>query len=223
MKNNKSFLTKEEANFILYFFGVFLLTFSVLYTLGLLPSEISDSENSALDDLRLNAVEMASNTSSNEVIPPPQTVAREPGESPVRIIIPDAKVDVLVQNPNTTNVTVLDEYLRKGAVRYPESALLGDGNVLLFGHSTNWEVVQNQAYKAFNGVEKLKQGALVHVNSLNSRYTYSVTKVTLVNAEEEFIDFSRKDNMITISTCNSFGQKQERYVVEAMFVEKVSL
>lgn len=120
-------------------------------------------------------------------------------------------------------MTVLDEYLRKGVVRYPESALLGDGNVLLFGHSTNWKVVQNQAYKALNGIDKLKRGDLIYVNSKNNRYTYSVTKVTLVNAEEQFVDFSKKDNMLTLSTCNTFGQKQERHVVEAVFESKVSL
>jgi LPXTG-site transpeptidase (sortase) family protein len=222
MSNNKPFLSKDEKNFILYFFGVFLLTFVALYSLGLLPSEISDGEGNALDDLRLNAVEMS--TSKPDVIKPaPQPIVKEAGEEPVRLIIPNAAVDVLVQNPNTTNVTILDEYLRKGVVRYPESALLGDGNVLLFGHSTNWKVVQNQAYKALNGIDKLKKGDLVYVNSKNSRYTYSVVKVTLVDANKEFVDFTRKDNMLTISTCNTFGQKQDRYVVEAVFEGKTSL
>lgn len=221
MNKNKTFLTKDEKHFILYFFGIFLLTFLALYFLGLLPSEISNNKDSALDDLRLNAVEMSSGVSKNPPIK--QQVVKEVGEEPVRIVVPDVSIDVVVQNPNSTDVVVLDEYLRKGVVRYPESALLGDGNVLLFGHSTNWQVVQNQAYKALNGVEKLNRGDLIYVYSKNSRYTYSVMKVTLVNAEEEFVDFSRKENMITISTCNSFGQKQERHVVEAIFESKTSL
>jgi LPXTG-site transpeptidase (sortase) family protein len=220
MSKNNSFLNKDEKSFIFYFFGIFLLTFLVLYFLGLLPSEISNNDDSVLDDLRLNAVEMSGASDTQPVVNP---VVREAGEAPVRLVIPDVSVDVIVQNPNTTNVNVLDEYLRKGVVRYPESALLGDGNVLLFGHSTNWQVVQNQAYKALNGIDKLTRGDLIYVYSNNSKYTYSVTKVTLVNANEEFVDFSRKDNMITISTCNTFGQKQERHVVEAVFESKTSL
>jgi len=43
--------------------------------------------------------------------------------------------------------------------------------------------------------------------------------VRLTTAQEELVDLSpRGGKRLTLSTCNSFGQKSERWVVEASFV-----
>jgi LPXTG-site transpeptidase (sortase) family protein len=141
------------------------------------------------------------------------------GADPIRIIIKDIGVDTTVSNPATSSIAVLDEYLRKGAVRYPGSAQLGKGNVFLFGHSSGLRVINNQAYKAFNNFKLLKGGEEIVVYSLDKEYIYEVESVKLSNAEDAFVDFSIKKNMLTLSTCNTFGQKEERYVVEAVFKE----
>jgi LPXTG-site transpeptidase (sortase) family protein len=219
MSTNKGFLNKGDIKFTLYFFGVFLVTFFGLYSLGLVPSELMNGNSSALDDLKLNAIEMASDSGKQTEISTP-AVEKVMGEEPVRITIPAVDINVIVLNPTSKVNSVLDEYLTRGAIRYPDSALLGDGNVLIFGHSSNWAVVQNQAYKALNGIDKLKAGDLIYVDSDTSRYTYAVTSVVLVNADKEFVDFGTNKNMLTISTCNTFGQKQDRYVAEAEFVNK---
>jgi LPXTG-site transpeptidase (sortase) family protein len=222
MSSHKGFFNKDDIKFTLYFFGIFLVTFFGLYMLGLVPSELLNGQGNTLDDLKLNALEMASDNGKNTKLKAPE-VKKVLGEEPVRITIPSASIDIIVLNPTTKVNTVLDEYLTRGVIRYPDSALLGDGNVLIFGHSSNWAVVQNKAYKALNGIDKLKAGDLVYVDSDTSRYTYSVTSVVLVNADKEFVDFGTNKNMLTISTCNTFGQKQERYVAEAEFVGKQSL
>jgi len=213
MNNYKDFWKKTETKFVLTFTVVFLGSFVVLYALGLVPNEITGGTG-VLDDLRLNAIQM---TESKPV------VDKIVGEEPVRLVIPNAGIDVIVQNPTSKDNIVLNEYLTRGTLRYVDSALLGAGNVLIFGHSSNRAVVQNQAFKALNGIEKLNAGDLIYVDSDTSRFTYVVEKVKLVNAEQEFIDFGSGKNMLTISTCNTFGQKQERYVAEAVFKSKTSL
>lgn len=214
MNNYKAFWKSKEVRFVIVFTGIFFITFTALYSLGLVPNELAGESNGVLDDLRFNAIKMTEDGKKADV--------KIVGEEPVHITIPNTDIDIVVQNPTSKDNTVLDEYLTRGTIRYPDSALLGAGNVLIFGHSSNWAVVQNKAYKSLNGIEKLKAGDLIYVDSATSRYTYSVEKVTLVNAEKEFIDFGTNKNMLTLSTCNTFGQKQERHVVEAVFVSKQS-
>ncbi len=213
MNKNKGFLQKNEVRFVLYFAGVFLVSFTLLYGLGLVPDELTDSRG-ILDTARFNAFKMIQGT---------DTTKNEPGEEPTHITIPNAGVDIIVQNPTTKDNTILDEYLTKGTIRYPDSALLGAGNVLIFGHSSNWAVVHNKAYKSLNGIEKLKKGDMIYVDSASHRFTYSVDTVSLVDANKEYVDFSNNKNMLTLSTCNTFGAKSDRYVVEASFVSKQSL
>ncbi|MES2409712.1 MAG: sortase [Patescibacteria group bacterium] len=214
MNKYKAFWKRGDVRFVSTFTGVFLVSFIGLYALGLVPSEISSESNGVLDDIRFNAMQMTETKA---------TLPKEAGEEPIHLTIPNTDIDILVQNPTTKDNTILDEYLTRGTIRYPDSALLGSGNVLIFGHSSNWAVVQNKAYKSLNGIEKLKAGDLIYVDSATSRYTYSVENVSLVDANKEFIDFGTDKNMLTLSTCNTFGQKQERYVAQANFVSKTEL
>lgn len=221
MNKGKKLLEDKDIKFIGYFSAVFFGSFFLLYMLGLLPNEISSSENNALDAVKLNALEMVSEPETPVYKPDP--IQKEVGEEPVRLVIPLVDIDFVVQNPKTKDNVLLNEYLTRATVRYPDSALLGAGHVLIFGHSSNWKVVQNKAYKALNGIEKLEVGDPIYVYSKDSRYTYAVTKVSMVNASEEFVDFGTGENMLTLATCNTFGSKEDRYVTEAKFVEKVDL
>ncbi len=142
---------------------------------------------------------------------------------PLRIVINKVGVDSQIQNPNTTDTAVLDSELRYGAVHYPGSGTPGNGNMFLFGHSTNLSVVQNQAYKTFNGTQKLEKGDEVFIYSENQKHVYKVLDVRLVSAEETLVDFSVQKDMLTLSTCNNFGEKQERFVVEADYVRSEAI
>jgi LPXTG-site transpeptidase (sortase) family protein len=141
-------------------------------------------------------------------------------EDPVKIEIPILKLSATVANPATTNIEVLDEALLKGAVRYPTSASLGEtGNVVLFGHSSYLPVVGNQAYKTFNGIQKLVAGDAVIVYSSGTAYTYRVRTMQKESANDAGIPLDVTGRVLTLSTCNSFGQKSDRFVVTADFVE----
>jgi LPXTG-site transpeptidase (sortase) family protein len=142
-------------------------------------------------------------------------------EEPVKISIPTISLSASVANPTTTDVGVLDGFLLKGAVRYPTSAKLGEiGNVVLFGHSSYLPIVGNQAYKTFDGIQKLVAGQMITVYSTDAVYTYRVRSVSKESAASDAgIPLSVTGRVLTLVTCNSFATKSDRFIVVADFVE----
>ena len=203
-------LKKSQVKFIVYFLATFLVVFALLYSLGLVPDSIKVNQGDSLKTLWDKAQSKAVNEQLNQGL--------VVGENPTRIVIDKIGVDSPVANPNTTNVATLDDYLRAGAVRYPSSGIIGKGNMFLFGHSSGLAVVRNQAYRAFNGLKDLKSGDIIKVYGVSRVYTYQVTSVTLVDENKALVEFGNNKNMLTLSTCNTFGAKSERYVVEAEFI-----
>lgn len=141
-------------------------------------------------------------------------------ELPTSMAIPVLRLAVIIVNPDTTDIPTLDSMLLKGAVRYPTSAKLGEtGNVVLFGHSSYLPIVKNQAYKTFNGIQKLVAGDVIIVSSAGTEYTYHVRSVSKEDANDAGIPLSVSGRVLTLSTCDSFGKKTDRFVVVADFVE----
>jgi LPXTG-site transpeptidase (sortase) family protein len=118
---------------------------------------------------------------------------------------------------------VLDSFLAKGAVHYPGSGNLGYGNIFIFGHNTRLAVVNNQGFKAFNGLRDLKAGDLIYVYSEKNIFTYKVSSVTLEGADKALVVFNTQIHKLTLSTCDTFGAKSDRYVVEAEYIGKKAL
>jgi LPXTG-site transpeptidase (sortase) family protein len=140
---------------------------------------------------------------------------------PVRIEIPTIGVDTAIVSPASTDVDVLDRALLSGAVHYPDSAELSvDGNMLIFGHSSYLPVVQNKAYQAFNELSELNVGEKIVVHSDTHVHTYTVKQVRLVRAGDAQIVFASDRPMLTLATCNTFGAKQDRWVVTAEWITK---
>lgn len=202
-------MKKSQIKFFIYFITVFIIIFILLYSAGLVPESIKSKEENSLITLWDKAQKKAidNQLKNNNII----------AESPTRIVIEKIGVDSTVSNPNSTKVSVLDEYLKKGAVRYPGSGLIGSGNMFIFGHSTSLKTVNNQAYKTFNNLRNLKIGDDIKVYGEFKVYTYRVSSVVLVDEKQALVKFDNK-NKLTLSTCNTFGEKSERYVVEADFV-----
>lgn len=138
---------------------------------------------------------------------------------PVRIVIDTIGIDTPIENPEATDITTLDTALTRGAVHYPGSGNLEDtSNMFLFGHSSQLPVVHNQAYRAFNDLGKLVEGDLIRVQSETREYHYRVESVEQVRADEAWVEFDSDEKKLTLSTCNNFGSKQDRFVVEASFI-----
>jgi LPXTG-site transpeptidase (sortase) family protein len=200
------------------FLGVFALVFfgsvAVLGQMDLLP----DTSPASAPSVALAADSHPATSVSTST---PVVVS----ELPTKIEVPAINLVAVIANPTTTDVEILDQNLLAGAVRYPTSAKLGEiGNVVLFGHSSYLPVVGNQAYKTFNGIQKLVEGDIVTVSSSDTAYTYRVRSVAKESAASDAgIPLEVTGRVLTLSTCNSFGAKTDRFVVTADFVESHSL
>jgi len=153
-----------------------------------------------------------------------ETVALPTPQSriPMRIVIDRIGVDSSVLTPSSSDITVLDRALLSGAVQYPGSVSAGNrGNMLIFGHSSYLPVVHNQAYRAFNKIGTLELGDIVRVYSDTHIYRYVVKSVRLANADETIIYFDTPVPTLTLATCNTFGAKQERWVVIATLQDEL--
>lgn len=179
---------------------IFFLTLGAADFVGFVPNYLDEGKKVSLSDL-------------------PQ-LSEESGVLPERITAPSINLDLPVQNPATRDVPMLDSALKNGPVRYVDSASLGEkGNILIFAHSSHLPIVRNQMFKAFNRISELKEGDSISVFGGGYEYVYKVSKVRQTDASEEIIDLSPKNGTrLTLSTCDTFGKKSARWVVEADFV-----
>ncbi len=204
-------IKKSQAKFIFYFGTIFILSFLLLYSAGLVPESIKTDQGDSLRTLWDKAQKRAIEKQTNQGL-------INNNEEPVRIVIDKIKVDASIANPNTTNVATLDEYLKHGAVRYPGSGLLGVGNMFIFAHSSDLAVVNNPAYKTFTYIRDLKVGDIIDVYSSSKKYSYEVSSVKLVDGKTALVDLNNQENKLTLSTCNTLGAPSERYVVTADYL-----
>lgn len=195
---------KEKLFFFVQVVGIFAVTFIILYVVGFIPKEFKPA--APIED-----VQTGSSEDTPSYVAQPQTQTR-----PDRIVIDKISLDATIGHPTSQNIQTLDQFLNQGVVHYPGSGFLEEGNIFLFGHSADrFQLVSNPALKIFNGLYKLERGDLITLQADNKEYIYEVTSVALVNADTAFVDFSKTGQTLTISTCNTFGKLQERWVVEA--------
>jgi LPXTG-site transpeptidase (sortase) family protein len=189
---------------ILIAFFVFIISFIILSMIGLVPRSINYFDTKPV----IKNYDQVISINENNYI------------RPDRITIDKVGIDSIIEQPNTVDIPTLDQALNKGAVHYPGSGSVTSGNMFIFGHSSNWAVVQNQAYKTFNGLERLKNNDEIKVMADGREFIYKVTSVNLVDEDDALVEFNNSDRTLTISTCNTFGEKQERWVVEAEFFKE---
>lgn len=203
---------------------IFLITYTLLLGLGLAPEEFEQVQGvtvtSKIEDKKFNL-----NTVTPPVVKPTQgnnSMGAQNAnikENPIKIRIDAINISSVITNPQTTKISILDEYLKKGVIRYPGSGVPGSGNMLLLGHSTSMRLVNNQAYKVFSRIHELSEGDIIQIYTNTKTYRYKVNRVYLVNIDKDkpYIEYS-KDNMLTLITCNTLGEREERHVVEANLV-----
>lgn len=187
---------------------------------------------------RLVAIKEIKTPSVSPVLPEVQSAKKTPVSSatiarrkyvagdilPTRIVISKIGIDTGIENPEWNDIPTLTEALKIGAVRYPQSGLLGENsNILLFGHSAHLKVIYNKAYKAFNDLGDLVLGDEIKVYSNQKVYTYKVETVDLVKNTEEKVDLISSTPKLTLVTCNNFGEREDRFIVVAKLVGVVSL
>jgi LPXTG-site transpeptidase (sortase) family protein len=208
-------MLERPFSFAFTFLALFALAFAFMWELNALPN--AETGIGATHTIAFNLGGGSSSEGTTGSIA--QTDPGTSKEYPLRVVAKDIGLDVKVVNPATTSVSELDSALEQGAVRYPTSAMLNqEGTMLIFGHSSYLPVVYHQYYKTFDGIQNLKAGEIVSIYSNETEYRYSVTSVTLANAEQDVIELPQSGKHLVLVTCDSFATKSTRYVVRADFV-----
>ncbi|MBI4133358.1 sortase [Candidatus Uhrbacteria bacterium] len=199
---------------------LFFLSLSAADSVGFVPCYVDDSECGP------RSVSLGALPELGEeplIAPPPLEVERL--VLPDRILIADIALDLPVQNPETRDIAALDELLKKGPIRYVDSAKLGEnGNVLIFAHTSHLPVVKNQMYKAFNRIPELAAGDSITLegegeSGAKKTYLYTVTSVRQVDAKDASVDLSAGlGKKLTLVTCDTLTGKTARFLLEADFV-----
>jgi len=213
----------RKFSFAIWCVAVFTASYLVLSSLDMVPLELSEANYRMTQKVKSSffspSVEISVAAVAGAEAPEVRDSVKEQ-ILPDHIFINKIGVDAKVLNPETRDTAVLDRALLEGVVRYPGSGGFDDNsNMFLFGHSTGYRIVQNQAFKSFNRLEELQIGDVVSITSGNTEYRYKVVSVSRVNKNEELVEFTSGKKMLTLSTCDSFGEKSDRFVVRAEFVQ----
>lgn len=209
---------QRKIPFFLVFFFVVLTTYSVLVIIDFVPEPIEEHTREVETEMVEDAIEQV-----KPIDPVDVPAVADP--LPVKIIFDDLDNKVVpVLNPTSKTIADLDEALLSGAVRHPDSATFEeDGNIFILGHSSYLPNVLNKNFQAFNGIQKLQWGDTIRLHSGDVEYVYIVEEIFEAAASEVVVPFTPGKARLTLATCNSFGAKDDRFVVEARLLEKKPL
>lgn len=201
---------------------IWLIVFAASYTL-LLVADLAPIEVKEINAVVLALFAKTENTAgpliANTNSEQEPAIDFSVGPQPIRLVIEKIGVDAPVENPQSRDIAVLDNALLKGVVHYPGSGSLeSNTNMFIFGHSTNWTTVHNQAFKSLNRLNELQLGDKIKLFSDEKEYTYKVIGVSLVAQDEALVKFEAGKRKLTLSTCDTFGKRDARFVVTADFV-----
>jgi len=236
----------RKTAFLVAFFVVIFVSYAFLYIIDFIPEPVqadqegkqqveqqagTDNESVAMRAQQ----ELNGDNIMNVVIPdqletlPENAEIREPvrvldSPVPLKITFDSLDREVTVMNPASRTIADLDEALLSGAVRHPDSAdFQEDGNIFILGHSSYLPNVFNKNFQAFNGIQELVWGDIIRLESGDTEYTYRVDKVYKAKASEIFVPETPGEARLTLATCNSFGSKDDRFMIEAVLVSQAPL
>jgi LPXTG-site transpeptidase (sortase) family protein len=234
MENNSSqnlldvILLKKFA-FLATFFAVFVVSYSVLAWVDFLPEPVetvagvNNSTDTGSEEKKDGVTTATETTSSIEGVLEDfddAPVAIQARVLPYTLIIDSLDRSVPILNPVSRKVSDLDEALLEGLVRHPDSATLEQqGTVFILGHSSYLPVVNNKNFQALNGIQNLKWGDIIRLQSDDIEYVYRVDSVYRAEAQDTTVPIAGPTQRLVLATCNSFGSINDRYMVEADLLE----
>ncbi len=208
----------KSLPFLILWLVVFAASYTLLVVADLAPIEVKEM-NAVVLTLFAKTENAAGPLTANINSKPKPTTDFSTEPQPVRLVIEKIGTDAPVENPQSRDIAVLDAALLKGVVHYPGSGSLeSNTNMFLFGHSTNWTAVHNQAFKSLNRLGELQLGDEIKLFSDEKEYTYKVTAISLVDQNEALVKFEAGKRKLTLSTCDTFGKRDARFVVTADFI-----
>lgn len=216
---HESMFTSNLEKRVVFFFvamGVAAITYGIFFIFDFLP----EKPGSQPDEVAQTETVTEEPSAPEEV--PAATLSVEP--LPLRIIFDALDKEVEVLNPTGTSVAELDTALLSGAVRHPDSAdFENTGTIFILGHSSYLPTVHNKNFQAFNGIQKLVWGDTIRLQSADMEYVYSVDRVYEAKATEAEVPMQYTEAKLVLATCDSFGTKDDRFMVEATLISKKPL
>ncbi len=214
----------RKVPFLVVFFIVTFVSYGALYAIDFIPEPIeAASEDTSVEGSEETDTAEIEKVVEKQVVEPVSEVAQ--GASvPLTIIFDTLDREVRVLNPQSRDVASLDTALLSGVVRHPDSADFKNvGNIFILGHSSYLPNVTNKNFQAFNGIQKLTWGDTIRLQSSDTEYVYRVEKVYKTMASEAVVAPTPGKAKLTLATCNSFGSKDDRFIVEASLVSSKAL
>lgn len=139
------------------------------------------------------------------VVPPEQRPKK--GQHFADLVIPRLQVKIPVIEGTD------EDELSVGAGHYAGSVLPGEGdNCVISGHRDT----------VFRRMGQLKQGDELQVVTAQGTFTYRIRKMWITNPDDKTVIVSRKEAILTLSTCYPFsfvGPAPKRYIIEAALVK----
>jgi len=224
----------KKVVFLITFFVVFFVSYSVLVWADFLPEPVTSTIESQKEEVdnEEGFVQATATAESNPVVEEgviEQVVGEVSVEVreeilPYTLIIDSLDKSVPILNPVSRKVSDLDSALLDGIVRHPDSATLEqDGTVFILGHSSYLPVVNNKNFQALNGIQDLKWGDIIRLQSDKAEYVYRVDSVYRAQAQDTTVPIAGPTQRLVLATCNSFGSVDDRYMVEADLLEVKTL
>ncbi len=210
----------RKGAFLIVFACIITVTYSFLYAIDFIPEPETPADDVAEEDTSLIQDEAESIDYDPHIIQTDIAVS----ELPKKIIFDSLNKEVSVSNPTSRVVADLDAALLSGAVRHPDSAVFSeDGNIFILAHSSYLPNVFNKNFQAFNGLQDLVWGDKIRLQSDDMEYVYRVQEVYKARASDVFVPNTPGEARLTLATCNSFGSKDDRFIVEALLIETKAL
>ncbi len=218
-EQNNLFQNKREQRivFFLVSVGVLTITYGILFMIDFLPEKPSDITVSEIVTVPVEDVISSSDNTTDNMADNMVNI----DANPTKIIFESlGKKEIKILNPESRAIADLDEALLSGAVRHPDSADFSKkGTIFLFGHSSYIPNVFNKNFQAFNDIQDLTWGDKIRLQSSDMEYVYRVDRVYQVKASKAEVAIEYGKAKLTLVTCNSFGSKDDRYVVESTLVD----
>lgn len=211
---------EQRIVFFLVSVGVVTLTYGFFYLIDFLP-ETPETKPVMVGNGSSNMPIVAPGASTT---PATVAAAEDIAPLPTKIFIDALDKEIAVLNPESRSVSALDTALLSGVVRHPDSAdFVRTGTIFILGHSSYLPNVVNKNFQAFNGIQKLTWGDTIRLHSADTEYVYRVERVYEAKASDAEVEIRSGESRLTLATCNSFGTKDDRFVVEASLVGKHAL
>lgn len=203
---------REGITFFFVAVGIITLTLGFFKLIDFLPEKSADENKSETEEI---------STETDKISDPEPTSLISTEAYPSRIVIDTLERTIPVLNPESSDVATLDNALLSGAVRHPDSAdFQKTGTIFILAHSSYLPNVMNKNFQAFNGIQKLAWGDTVRLFSNDMEYIYTVDRVYEAKASDAQVPLQYDESKLVLATCNSFGTKDDRYIVEATLVAK---